>query len=314
MLTASLADSKGCPAFSPPDGIAVSRQEGYTGDPFYVSSDGHFVGDDGFVVPMDFEEFFGRFPNYVRNWVRHHAYGRICKEDIEDWSQDLLAHLSVLPAVSKYRETGKNDVVQTFDPFRQYGASERRFKSYINFCLTNHFKTIYCKHARNPLSCPTNISLSCSDGGSDERPEFEATSEYVYSHSSVLSRRAERECTLQQERLRVVEFANFVLAAEPDAAAVLCALDEAGNSGDARHNWCANCGRVATTPEIRDGVHRGHHVGMTQKRFDSAKGTLRELAKKYGQRSPQTTEAVPWPQRSDSSVVNKSHSGRRETL
>ena len=37
-------------------------------DPFVVV-DGHYIGHDGFVVPKDFEEFYERFPLYVRKWV-----------------------------------------------------------------------------------------------------------------------------------------------------------------------------------------------------------------------------------------------------
>ncbi len=36
-------------------------------DPFTIR-DGRYVGSDGFVVPRDFEEFYQRFPDYVRKW------------------------------------------------------------------------------------------------------------------------------------------------------------------------------------------------------------------------------------------------------
>ena len=44
----------------------------YKSDHFTIS-DGRCIGSDGFVVPSDFEEFYERFPDYVRKWVSKHA-------------------------------------------------------------------------------------------------------------------------------------------------------------------------------------------------------------------------------------------------
>jgi len=76
------------------------------------------VGSDEFVVPRDFAEFYERFPRYVSEWVAKHWGRSAPREDLEDWSQDLLAHLSSLPLTSKHRESGKKDVVATYDPLR----------------------------------------------------------------------------------------------------------------------------------------------------------------------------------------------------
>ncbi len=65
-------------------------------DPFLVR-DGRFVGDDGFIVPKNFDEFHERFPEYVRKWVRRHTEASASREDLEDWTQDLLIHLRYLP-------------------------------------------------------------------------------------------------------------------------------------------------------------------------------------------------------------------------
>ena len=98
-----------------------------TCDPFdYV--DGHYVGHDGFVVPNDFPEFYERFPEYIRQWVKRHADKCSSKEDIDDWTQDLCAHMSSLPATSKCRNAGMKDVIQTFDPIRHHGANLPRFR------------------------------------------------------------------------------------------------------------------------------------------------------------------------------------------
>jgi hypothetical protein len=123
----------------------------YKPDPFTIK-DGRSVGSDGFVVPKDFAEFHERFPDYVREWVSKHAATSASQEDIEDWTQDLLIHLSCLPLMSKYREAGREDIVATFDPLRHYGANEARFRNYINLCLTNKFRTMHSKHEGCPVS------------------------------------------------------------------------------------------------------------------------------------------------------------------
>lgn len=142
-------------------------------DPFTVR-DGHYVGHDGFVVPKDFAEFYKRFPGYVHRWAIKHAGTSASQEDKEDWTQDLLIHLSRLPQISKYREAGKVDIVATFDPLRQHGANEARFRNYVNLCLANKFRTMHSK--RMPFICPLSWPprgayappTGCQDGG---RPE-----------------------------------------------------------------------------------------------------------------------------------------------
>ena len=74
---------------------------------------------------MDFNEFHERFPQYIRNWVKRHADRSAPKEELEDWTQDLMIHLQYLPATSKHRQAGKEDIVQTFDPPKHYGANQR---------------------------------------------------------------------------------------------------------------------------------------------------------------------------------------------
>ena len=73
----------------------------YKGDPFTLQA-GRYIGDDGFVVPRNFSEFFERFPDYIWRWLRSHAYW--CPAaDIEDLKQDLLFHLQHLATTSKHR-------------------------------------------------------------------------------------------------------------------------------------------------------------------------------------------------------------------
>src|SRR5579863_3428970 len=127
-------------------------------DPFTVA-DGRYVGHDGFVVPKNFDEFHERFPQYVRNWVNKHVDRSVPKEDREDWTQDLLIHLRYLPVISKYREDGKLDIVQTFDPHKHHGANAARFFNYINVCLGNKLRSIRSKRMKNPICHTGNVSL-----------------------------------------------------------------------------------------------------------------------------------------------------------
>ena len=138
--------------------------ENRTPDPFRFV-DGPYVGHDGFVVPQNFDEFHQRFPEYVRNWVRRHVDRSTPKEDVEDWAQDLLIYLRYLPATSKHRNAGKQDVVQTFDPCKHHGANSARFFNYINLCLANKFRSMQSARMKNPLSRPGNLSLTAQFGG-----------------------------------------------------------------------------------------------------------------------------------------------------
>jgi hypothetical protein len=155
-------------------------------DPFSVR-DGRFVGHDGFVVPKNFDEFNERFPEYVRKWVRRHTEASASREDIEDWTQDLLIHLRYLPINSKHRDTGKEDVIQTFDPVKHFGANQARFQNYINLCLTNKFRSLYSKRRKDALSQPGNMSLDAQREWNDPRA---VDDEFCHSHSVLLQRAA----------------------------------------------------------------------------------------------------------------------------
>jgi len=54
----------------------------YTGDPFTISADGHYIGQDGYAVPKDFAEFYEQQPNYVRRWASKWLH--MAEEDDED--------------------------------------------------------------------------------------------------------------------------------------------------------------------------------------------------------------------------------------
>ncbi|HTT23054.1 MAG TPA: hypothetical protein VMG82_29260 [Candidatus Sulfotelmatobacter sp.] len=175
-------------------------------DPFRVL-DGRYIGHDGFVVPRNFDEFHERFPEYVRNWFKRHAGRSTPIEDVEDGTQDLLIYLRYLPTASKHREAGKEDVVQTFDPQKHYGASSARFFNYINLCLANKFRSMHSRRIKNPLCRPGNLSLTAAWEDADRD---QADDQFCHRHSEHLRRRCQRQERQRDARQAVAEFSEFV--------------------------------------------------------------------------------------------------------
>jgi hypothetical protein len=124
------------------------------------------VGVDGFVVPRDFREFFGRDPLWVRRWVTRRVGRRLGRDAVFDLEQELLLYLCALSCKSRFREMGANrrpmgcaDIVQCFDPIRHYGATAARFHNFLNLCLRNRLSTILGKQRREPVCDPRNLSI-----------------------------------------------------------------------------------------------------------------------------------------------------------
>ncbi len=116
--------------------------------PFSVSEEGHYVGNDGFVVPRNFDEFYERYPKYVLNWAMRRLNRFAVDEVVEDWAQDLLVYLKFSPARSfNCGEADKacRDVIAAFDPDEQGGASELSFRKYLNAVLADLFNTVAAK-------------------------------------------------------------------------------------------------------------------------------------------------------------------------
>jgi hypothetical protein len=248
--------------------------DGYKGDQFYIAADGHFIGDDGFVVPQDFTEFTQRFPKYIDSWVRRRLGGQGIEEDIEDWRQELIIHLKYLPPTSKHRGLGKEDVVQTFNPFAQYGASERRWRHYINNCLANKFNTIHGKKIKNPVCRPGNLTVA-----SMTSPDHtgEVSDEYVYSKSEYLSNATDREEKNKNDMSFAKRFFDYVQVVEPEVFPILEAVYIAGSSTDTVKEFCKTCSRLATTKERAEGLHTDHEIGLSQKEFNRARNRLKAL-------------------------------------
>jgi hypothetical protein len=205
-------------------------KEGRMSDPF-STRDGHYVGHDGFVVPRDFAEFTTRFPDYVHRWVSKHAGTSASREDIEDWTQDLLVHLSRLPETSKHRDAGKTDIVATFNPLRHYGANEARFRNYINLCLANKFRTMYSKRMKDVLGRPGTFSLDGEKSGE----KLGSVDEFCHKHSAHF-RVAEKASQKQShDSAFLQQFLNFVARKDAKALATIQAMMATGTWGQAAY-------------------------------------------------------------------------------
>ena len=185
----------------------------------YTTVNGHHIGHDGFVVPKNFDEFYERFPEYVRRWIERHVDRSTPEEDVEDWTQDQLMHLRYLPTISKHREAGKQDVVQTFDPVKHHGANAARFFNYINLCLGNKFSTMRSTRLKKPLCCPGNLSLTVDWEGTDCN---QADDEFCHRHSEHLRKLCQQQERQRDARQALAEFSEFV---KREDSSVLPALE-----------------------------------------------------------------------------------------
>jgi len=203
---------------------------------------GHYIGgDDQFRVPRDFNEFYERYPNYIRNWVKKRLGRFTIDEDVQDWTQDLIIHMKYLPQTSKHRKPGANgrqngctDVIETFDPIQQYGASERRFRAYVNFCLANKFNTVYSKKQKNPVCRAGNLSLVTTIDNTNHNEAFDVVDDaYCHAHSEMLMHQTEERERQYESSLVASEFRAFVAEKDPDMVAVIDAITHAPTQGEA---------------------------------------------------------------------------------
>jgi hypothetical protein len=201
------------------------------------------VGEDGFVVPKDFGEFFERDPSRVRRWVAKRLDRRFGPDVILDLEQDLLLYLCALPLDSRFRKKGANgrpdgctDVIQCFDPVRHYGATAGRFHNFINLCLANRLNTILARQRRNPICDLRNLCIANgqeNEGG----PELvgEIGEAYLLRHSGTFAREYRRRTDAENPVLKtyIREFEQFVLEREPKLLAIVHAIQRTGTLCDA---------------------------------------------------------------------------------
>jgi hypothetical protein len=199
------------------------------------------MGEDGFVVPKDFGEFFERDPLRVRRWVMKRLHGRFGLDAILDLEQDLLLYLCALPPDSRFRRKGANgradgctDVIQCFDPVRHYGATAGRFHNFINLCLANRLSTILAKERHNPVCDPRNLSISAFEqspenaSGPGESGRIDEA--FLLKHSWTFAAESRRKAHADHPVLKayVREFERFVGQQDPKLLLVVQAIQQCG--------------------------------------------------------------------------------------
>lgn len=270
-----------------PPVVVVLPSAPYTGDPFIVTASGHFMDeeelkkpeDKRFAVPMDFDEFYAWRPDYVLNWVKKRLNRYAVDDEVEDWTQDLLIHLRYLPQGSKYRQPGANgrsagcqDVIETFSPIHQYGASERRFRNYINSILANKFLTVQSKRSKNPVLRPGNIPFGAND---DEGGEHSfAGDEFVHRNSDYLAASSDRQSKQHDDRLLTNQFKQFVAQHDPVVYPALEALESTGTIGEA-----------------------AKFIGVSDSEFSRARARLKQLGECFQKGLPVPKQRRPYKKR-----------------
>lgn len=196
-------------------------------DPYTISEDGHFVGHDGFIVPRNFQEFYERYPRYVRGFVRR-RWVYASEAECEDRESELLLHLMTLPEESKFRAPGFNgleegcqDRIQIFHPDSAYGASAPRFFSYIGRILLNHFCSLTKKASSNPIRRYNTLSLYSPDGEGEMVDD-----DYIYSMASQAYYNGCNYDRLLESGMLINEFVSFVELHNPELVSVIEAISQ----------------------------------------------------------------------------------------
>jgi|GEM_PF-1360395 hypothetical protein len=223
-----------------PHGRAVGPER------FTVSPDGHYVGQDGFILPKDFGEFFERDPLRVRRWVTKRVRRGVGRDAILDLEQDLLLYLCRLPPESGFRRKGANgrpdgcaDVIQCFNPGRHFGATAGRFHKFINVCLANRLNTILSRQRLNPICDPRSLSIAAFEISQENasRPESAGRIDeaFLLKHSGTFASESRRRALVENPVLKtyIREFEQFVVRTEPKLLDAVHAIQRTGTLRDA---------------------------------------------------------------------------------
>jgi len=196
--------------------------KGYTGDPF-TSAEGHFIGQDGFIVPNSFDEMEQLYPNYVRSWVSRRIKRSPFDPIVEDWASELSIHMRTLPETSKWRDRGFKDVIDVFNPWSSYGASARRFFGYVNRCLSNKYMTLGVKQSKDALA---NVSFSLDLAADQTEGEqiVESFESYIHDNSKQLRDNRDRQEEALYHKLFADHFVSFVKDQSPELMPTLEAI------------------------------------------------------------------------------------------
>jgi hypothetical protein len=208
-------------------------------EPYSKTPDGHFVGNDGFVVPKTFAEFYEREPFSVRRFLMKKLHRQMVDEVILDLEQDLLLHLHYLPEKSKHRKQGKTDIIMCFDPEKHHGASAKRFHNYLALCMNNRFCTILHKQKKNPIYNKTNLSIcpmpNSGNDGTSGLQAGECTDEFIHNNSASISSKARaNDGEANLKKIFISEFKAYTEKHAPEILPVIEAIADSNSLKDAR--------------------------------------------------------------------------------
>jgi hypothetical protein len=222
-------------------------------DPYFIAKDGHIIGNDGFIVPISFEEFVGRYPTYLRSRVRVWAPYR---SDTEDLESELAIFLMSLPADSKFRmesssrfPCGCKDRIQTFDPDRAYGASAPRFFNYTKLILKRRLIYLWYKASRSPERWKSELACAPMD-----QVEFGLVDDCLRQLSNQPNTFEKVYEDAIENQILVAEFLAFVRIHNPELL-----------------EWVAAIQKTDTY------VEAGHALGITGKTFNRGRSRLAYL-------------------------------------
>ena len=127
-------------------GMQVYAKDAECGD-LWIDDTDHVIGADGFVVPLSSNEFFVRYPDYVRSVVyqqvhRRLGWSRLSVDIYEDIISEIHVFLSTLSPKRAGYSSGKRDMVQLFDPLRSHGAEKGKFFAFMNQVIISRFGTL----------------------------------------------------------------------------------------------------------------------------------------------------------------------------
>ena len=211
--------------------------ESYTGEPF-TGVDGHFVGSDGFIVPCNFVEFYERYPHYVRNWVTKKLKKASNHPDVEDWANTLMMHLCTLPKGrtvpatdteeekvigGKLYNAGFSDVINAFNPWAHYGASAKRFFSFINRCISNKYLSLITKHRKDAM---THVSFALDEPTLSPDMGYNQRDYLLMEKSSLYSSEVNKQGPRDTDQILIEQFKKFVSNADPTLLPVAEAIME----------------------------------------------------------------------------------------
>jgi hypothetical protein len=276
---------QGAPTLASATIAQEGKARGAAPESFTIGKDGRFVGEDGFVVPKDFGEFFERDPLRVRRWVAKRLHRRFDRDTILDLEQELLLYLCTLPRDSRFRRKGANgkregctDVIQCFDPVRHYGAAAGRFHNFINLCLANRLSTILARQRLNPLCDPRNLSITAlempQENASGADPAGGIDEAFLLKHSGGFAAESRRRARSLEPVLKayVGEFERFVEQQDPDLLIVVQAIQRCGTLRDAERA-----------------------TGMSNREFRKCRYDLSRLKNRFLEPRRPVRQAVPEP-------------------